>query len=113
MTIREIIQQKAELLKDVDALGPAKASEELVSLSALLASVNKEVTDRNFAYNVLVKDTLAKENVAAKAKIIAQASKEWKDWMEAIGYQKATLDMIRALKYYLRRVEDEAREGKY
>lgn len=112
-TIRDIIQEKAALLQDVDVLGVAGAAKELVELSALLASINKEVTDRNFWYNQLCNEELKRTSVAAKAKIIAGASQEWRDWQEAIGYQKATLDMIRALKYFLRRAEDEIREVKY
>ncbi len=112
-SIRDIIHKKSELLKDIDTLGPAKAAQELVEISALLASINKEVVERNYWYNVLCQKELANTSVAAKAKIIAQASPEWKAWQEAIGYQKAALDVIRALKYYLRQAEDEARETKY
>lgn len=112
-SIRDIIHEKSESLRDMDALGPAKAAEELVEISALLASINKEVTERNYGYNLLCRTKLAETKVAAKAKIEAQASEEWKDWQMAIGYQKAALEIIRALKYYLRRISDEQHESKY
>ena len=42
MTIREIIKEKSNLLRAVDALGPHKAAEELVELASLIASLNAE-----------------------------------------------------------------------
>jgi len=46
--IREIVEEKALLLRDVDGLGPGKASEELVELSSLLASINRECADKRW-----------------------------------------------------------------
>lgn len=112
-TIRDIINKKSEILKEIDSLGLHKAAQELVEISALLASINKEVVDRNYWYNILCQVKLKETSVAAKAKIIAQASPEWQAWQAAIGYQKAALDLIRALKYYLRQSEQEFRETKY
>lgn len=112
-TIRDIIQETANDLANIDTLGPERASEELVKLSALLASINSEVVRRQFTYNLLCKQKLEETTVAAQAKILAEATEEWRDWQEGIAFQKATLDMIRALKYFLRNAEIERREATY
>lgn len=112
-TIRELIEAKLKQLSDIDILGPHKASEVLVELSALLASVGKECSDRKYWLS-LKKVELLKEHIsAAKAIIYAEASQEWKQWQEAEEYQKATIEAIRAIKYYLRTAEDEKRNAQY
>jgi hypothetical protein len=113
MTIREIIDEKLKELRDIDSLGPVKASELIVELSSLLASINKEVADREWVVNILKMKYLAETGVVGQATIKTNASQEYKEWKEALAYQKAVLDNIRSLKYYLRRAENETQEGRY
>jgi len=106
-TIREVITEKSLLLRDIDTLGPAQAAKELVELSSLLSSLNKETSDANYWLNIKKMELLKEHGTAAKAKIYAEASPEWKDWNERVMQGKAVEEMIRAIKYYLRAAEEE------
>jgi len=107
-TIRELIREKAELLRDVDAIGPGKAATELVELAAILASLNKEIADHHFTYNQKRVAILEEsEGKASVAKIKAEATKEWKDWQDRFVLRSAVEEMMRAIKYYLRGFEKE------
>ena len=112
-TIREEISEKLLELRDIDDLGAARASEVVVELSSLLGSINKEVADREYWFNMKKMACLNESGIVGKATIEANASKEYQDWKEALAYQKAVMENIRSIKYYLRRAEDEAREGRY
>ena len=112
-TIREEISAKLLELRDIDGLGPNRASELLVELSSLLGSINKEVSDREYWYNLKKMACLKESGIVGKATIEANASKEYQDWKEALAYQKAVIENIRSVKFYLRRAEEEAREGRY
>lgn len=112
-TIREILDEKFTELHDIDSIGLSRVSELMVELTSLLGSINKEVSDREYWYNMLKAKLLKESGVVGKATIEANASKEYKDFKDALAYQKATIDNIRSLKYFLRRAEDEAREGRY
>ena len=101
------------LLRDVDALGANKASEILVELSSLLASVGKNCSDKKYWLSLKKVELLKEHGSAAKAIIYAEASQEYRDWNEAEEYRKATIEAIRAIKYYLRNQESEFKEAKY
>lgn len=113
MTIREIISKKSEELRDIDSLSPTKASEELVSLSSLLASLLKHISEADFWYRIKLKDMLLEHGTAAKAKIHAEASPEWNSVNEAKAQQIALIEMIRSLKFYIKASSEEMRESKY
>lgn len=106
-SIRDIIRAKSEALRFVDQLGPAKASEELVSLSSLLASLNAYIGEKQYWYNMKNQALLLEFGTAAKAKIHAQASQEWKEWNDAVLQKEALEELIRSVKYYLRSAENE------
>ena len=112
-SIREEIGIKLLELRDIDGLGPTRASEVLVELSSLLGAINKEVADREFWYNLKKLACLKESGIVGKATIEANASKEYQDWKEALAYQKAVIENIRSVKFYLRRAEEEARESRY
>lgn len=105
--IREIVEEKALLLRDVDGLGPGKASEELVELSSLLASINRECADKRWVLGVKKVQLLGEHKTASKAMIYAEGSEEYKGWLTAEEYRKAVLQMMQAIKYYLRNAESE------
>ena len=106
-TLRETVAEKLLALRDIDSFGPHKASEELVALSSLLASISKECSDRRYIYSLKKIQLLEEHKTAAKANIYGQGSMEFKDLMEAEDYRAATIDMIRSIKYYLKISEAE------
>lgn len=112
-TIRDIINEKSNALKNVDALGPTKASEELVALSSLLASLNSYIVEKHFAYNLRVQEMRRINKTAADAKIASEASKEWKEWNEATAQKEALIELIRAVKFYLKASVEESHEARY
>lgn len=113
MTIRQQIDAKVSLFRDVDSLTAHRISQEVMELSSLLASCNKELIDRKMAYYQLSKTLLEQHKVAAKAKVHAEATEEYRQVMEAEAYAKSTLEMLRAAKRYIRLVEAESKETKY
>ena len=110
MNIREIIVAKSNMLRDVAELGPGKASEELVELASLLSSLNAEIADKQWIFNTKKQMCLDEHKSAAKAKIYAEASQEWKDYIDRVMQKEAVEELLRAVKYYLRSAEAEYRE---
>lgn len=110
-TIRELIKEKSELLRYPDQLeNPAK---ELVELSSLLSSLNREISDCQFILNQKRAMLLEECKTVAKAKLMADASPEWRDWFDRITQKEAVMEMIRSLKYMLRSQEEERKESVY
>ena len=108
-TIREIIQEKSEALRFPEQLSPHKASQELVALSSLMASLNKEIGEARYWYNTKLQELLKEHGSAAKAKIFGEASKEWKDWNDRVMQKEALVELHRSLKYFLKNASEEAR----
>lgn len=111
VTIRSLIAAKSHELKGAD--NPALVAEILKDLSSLLASINKECADRKYWLALKRLELLKEHSVVAKANIHAEASPEYKDWNECEEYRKATLEMIRSCKYFLRTAEAERKESVY
>ena len=109
-TIRDLIKEKSELLRDIDKLGPATASEELVQLASLLSSLNAEIVEKQFILNQKKVELLEEAKSVAKARMLAEATPEWKEFMERIMQREALEELLRAVKYYLRAAEHEQRE---
>lgn len=101
-TIREIIAQKSLLLREVGEMGPVKASEELVELTSLLASLNSEISDTLYWLNIKRQEKLNELGSAAKARIASDASPEWKAWSDRMLQKEALVELIRAVKYFCR-----------
>ena|SRR3990167_3341928 len=112
-SIRQLIEEKALKLRDVDALGPHVAASELVNLTALLASINKLCADRRYWLGLKKVALLQEHKSAAKAIIYAEGSIEFRDWLEAEEYRKAVVELMRSIKFYLKNNEIEQREAKY
>lgn len=108
-SIREMITEKSILLRDIDALGPNGASVELAFLSSILSKLNKEIADAQSVFNMKRLELVIEHKTAAKAKIYAEASKEWNDWQQRLVQREAVMEMIAACKYYLRGAEAEMR----
>ena len=106
-----MILMESNKLRDVSALGPSRASEELTTLSSLLSSLNSYISEKHYALNIVRQALLEKHGTAAKAKIYSEATPEWKEWDEAVQQGKALEEMIRSIKYYLRNAETEMKIG--
>ena len=109
-TIRELITEKSSLLRDIDTLGPIKVSEEVVELASLLSSLNAEIVVSQFALNQKRRELLEEAKSVAKARLLAEATEEWRSWFERVMQREALQELIRTCKYYLRAVDTERRE---
>ena len=112
-TIRQIIQEKSLLLREVDKLGPGKASEELVELSSLLSSLNAEIVEKQFLLNKKRNELLEEAKSVAKARLLSESTEEWHEWYQRVMWRESLMETIRALKYYIRGAESERRESAY
>lgn len=112
-TIRETIKEKSDLLRDINKLGIGAASEILVELSSLLASLNSEIVEKQFLLNKKRAELLEEHKTVAKAKTLSEASEEWREWYERMMWRDALLELIRSLKYYIRGAIDEYKESVY
>ena len=108
-SIREIIKEKSDELRNVSSLGPTKASEELVVLTSLLSTLNEYISEKRFWLNTLRMQKLEELKVAVKAKMAAEASQEWRDFYEADMQKEALTELIRSLKVYIKNAGEELR----
>lgn len=113
MTIRELVDKKIELLRDVDSLDAQAIAQETIELSSLWASVNKELIDRTMWYNEERQRLVIEHGTAAKAKIHSEASPQYREMLEAQAYSKSIQEMIRTCKKYTAIAEAAMRESKY
>lgn len=110
MTIRErITNYQNEILKG-DLL-PVRASEILTEISALLGNINDEITKRDMEYNQVLLKSLENEKSANKAKIVAGTTEEYKTMRDARNTEKVAIELIRAIKYYIKTKEEEYKQG--
>ena len=112
-TIRTLIDVKINIFRDISSLDPQKIAEELIELSSLWASIQKELIDRKCWYMELRKKLLVEHGKANIATIYAEASPEYKDVLTAESYSKAVQEMIRTGKYYIRIAQSAQRESVY
>ena len=112
-SIRDFITEKANKLRDIDALGLNEAEKELVGLSSILSTLNKEIADAHYWYNMKKVELLNEHETVAKTNLVAQASKEWKDWTNRRVQKEAVVEMIRSLKYFVKGAREEKRESVY
>lgn len=112
-TIRDLITEKSEKLRDVDSLGPDVAAEELVALSSLLSSLNKEIADAHFVLNQKKREFIETHKTVAKAKLYAEATDEWKQWFDRVMQANALNQMIQSVKYYLKGANQEKQISRY
>ena len=113
MTIREMCDKKVELFRDLDSLSPEQIAQEVVELSSLWASINKELIDRKCWYAEKKKQLLVEHGKGNLATIHAEASPEYRAMLEAEAYSKSIQEMIRSGRYYIRLSESAQRESKY
>ncbi len=108
MTVREIVRSIQDELRQGE-LHPARARECLLTLTALLGSCFEEIREADQEYAVVLLCELNADGPANRAKIRASVSKEYRRKEEAKNTRELVVEMIRALKYYLRSLEEEMR----
>src|SRR3990167_5782378 len=109
-SIRQLITEKSALLREVDKLGPARVSEELVQLASLLSSLNSEIVEKQFILNQKKVELLQEAKSVSKAKMLSEATQEWRDFMDRVAQREALEELLRAVKYFLRQAERELNE---
>jgi len=107
--LRDMIAKRQNEIASGD-LHPARASDILKELSSLYGNVLDEVRRCQMQYNRLLVEFYDNEEKANRAKLKAEATPEYEAFLEAKNTDKLTLEMIRALKYFLRQKEDELKE---
>ena len=100
-------------LRNLDGIEAGQIAEWVTELSAWYASVNSEVVEREYAYNLSHRNYLISTPVAAKAKVFSSATKEWKDWQEALSYSKSILEILRGGRRQTKLAESEKNESMY
>lgn len=108
-----MIDVKIKKLREVDSLSPQEIAKESIELSSLWASVNKEIVDRRMNYNEVLSQMLLIHETPPKAKIQAEATPEFRDWLTVEAYSKSVQEMIRTTKKATTLAEQELREAKY
>ena len=112
-TIRTLIDEKIALFRDIDQLEPMAIAGELIELSSLWASVQKELIDREMWYNELMKTLVETHGTVAKANLYGKASPEYRQLLEGQAYNKSIQEMIRVGKTYVKLNEAVKRESIY
>ena len=107
MTIRDIIREKSLRLMKADTIPTIELANELVELSALLSSLNAESVEKQFALNIKRRDLLEEVKSVAKARLLSEATIEWKEWYDRMAQREALEELIRSLKYRIRVAEEE------
>ena len=113
MGIRELCDAKVLLFRDLDSLSPEQIAQEIVELSSLWASIQKELIEREMKYNELMKSLIVEHKTAAKANIYGKSSGEYRDFLEATAYSKSIQEMIRTGKKFVAMNESLQRESRY
>lgn len=110
LTIRERIQSyQNEIL--AGSLMPQRASEILTEISALLGNINEQIKNCDIAYNKVLLGFYETEEKANRAKIKADISPEYEAMRDARNVEKVATELIKSLKYLLRSMENEFRQG--
>ena len=111
-TIREIINRISTEVYNENLL-PDRAVDIRRELAAIYGNVLSEIQEKELAYNKVLLAQLDKEKAATKAKIVAQVSKEYQDYLSARNTEKLLLKMVSSLSGFIRAKENEMRDSKY
>jgi len=110
--IRQIIDKYRDRLTNSLDLQQPEASQYLVELSALMGNVNLELIGRQMAFNKKKLEYLDEIKSVAKADVKARTSDEYRLLEEVKGYKEVLLELTRALKYFLKALQDEQQTSK-
>ncbi len=108
MTIRDRVQEIGTVMLSSEP-SPAVARRNEVMLSGLLAHINRAVTGSEIAYKRKLNELRGECKTAAEAKMKAEATEEFGDWLEAEATKDSAMEMLRTLRSYGRSLSDEMR----
>ena len=108
MSIRELVREAQRELA-AGEVGPQRAADLLMRLTALLGNVNDEIRESDAQYARVLLGHLDGEEAANRARIRAETTPEYQRRREARDTKELAHEMIGALKYYLRSVAEEMR----
>ncbi len=100
------IQQANDLQAD-------RASELLMTLTALVGNVNDEIREADSEYAVTLLHFLNSEEKANRARIRAEISPEFRRKQEARDTKELVIELTRSLKYFLRAKAEELQLSRY
>lgn len=106
LTVRDRVRiiERAML---VGSLQPAQVREFLSVATALLGSVNREVTEADLAFNAFLAGCRRTCDTAAQARIEAEDSEQYRRKRQAEDEQANCEEIIRSLKVMLRSLDAE------
>lgn len=111
MTLREIINQKLELVRNQPDMPPALADQVSTELSAILGSLSdREAELRQKAYRIAV-DAIESDKPIGFAEMLMKSSESYADYKKAEGLYKSVLEVIRSLRAKVRRAEIEYKDN--
>jgi len=107
-SIRELMKQaEQEIRQPILTIG--HAADLLMRLTSLLNTCAAEIREADLAYNTTLLGLLEGGEAAVRARVRASTLPEYARQQEARDTQKALIEMVRALKYFLKSREDEVR----
>ena len=97
----------------VGKLLPARASELLVMLNAVIGTLGEIEIEKEMIYNQLVATHQVTEGSKAKAEVIAKTSDEYREYRMAKWLKENSVSGVGTLKYFLREKSEEYKKGMY
>jgi hypothetical protein len=107
-SIRERIHEIGIAMVSGDP-SPAEARKHEVMVAGLLEHINKAVTGAEVAYKKKLSLCRSECESASDAKIEAEASEQFADWLEAKTTRDSAMEMLRTLRSFGRSLSDEMR----
>lgn len=107
MTIRDTVKEIQAELTRASELVPSRAEELMLMLSAMLGSIGDEIRMRRMAYSQVLLEARKKEKSAADAKLVAETSVEYQMKMEAEHVKDSAIEMLRALKIFIKNQKED------
>ena len=109
-SLREMIIKRQNEVASGD-LHPVRCAEILVEISALYGNILDEVRRRQMTYNTILLNAYDETKTANRPKLKAETTKEYNRLLRAKNLEKVTIEIIRALKYFLREKSTELKEA--
>ena len=109
-TIRDIVLDAQGRVYDKELL-PEEAVEIIRTLSSVYGNVLSEIQETELKYNHILLAELDKEKTASKAKIKAEVSPEYQDFLKAKNTEKLLIKLLSSLKTFIRSKELEFKAG--
>jgi hypothetical protein len=107
-SIRERVHEIGTAMVSGDP-SPAEARQHEVALSGLLSHINRAVIGAELAYKKKLAELAMTSKSAASARMHAEATPEFAEWLEAKVTRESALEMLRTLRSFGRSLSDEMR----